>query len=121
MLHIRIFCEHDQPAPPIRRRWTEVKPGVLISRRVSSLSRLVRTPLLWILYRHIKLAGLLRVSWWIELTWLLRVLRRCIKLARGWRKSWSLELLGILLVLIRDLVICIPGRLRSERNTHVCR
>src|SRR6266851_1812268 len=68
-------------------RWTEVKPGrslvnALFSRWIGSLSRLVRTALLWILRRHIELARLLWILWWhIELTGLLRVLRWCIELA----------------------------------------
>src|SRR5438034_4546822 len=83
---------------------------MLVSRRISSLSWLVGTALLWKLRWHFELAGLLRVLW------------RCIELARGWCKWWLLELsrelLGILWKLMRVLAICIDRRLCSEGHTH---
>src|SRR5216683_2150566 len=81
-------------------RWTKVKPGrslvnVLVSRRIGSLCRLVRTALLRILRRRIELARLLWILWWhIELTWVLR------------------ELTGV-------LAICIDRRLCSEGHIYV--
>src|SRR6266851_5114351 len=111
-------------------RWTEVKPGrslvnALFSRWIGSLSRLVRTALLWILRRHIELARLLWILWWhIELTGLLRVLRWCIELARRWCELRSLELRRVLIGLLRvlrwciELAICIDRRLCSEGHIY---
>src|SRR5258708_19217858 len=109
-------------------RWTEVKPGrslvnALFSRWIGSLSRLVRTALLWILRRRIELARLLWIQWWhIELTGLLRVLRWCIELARRWCELRSLELRRSLLRVLRELTgvlaICIDRRLSSEGHIY---
>src|SRR5713101_3738992 len=98
-------------------RWTEVKPGrslvnALFSRWIGSLSRLVRTALLWILWWHIELTGLL---------W---VLRWCIELARRWCELRSLELRRVLIGLLRvlrwciELAICIDRRLCSEGHIY---
>ena len=100
---------------------TDVKQlNALVSRRISSLCRLVRTSLLRVLRRHI---GLARLLWilrrHIELTGLLRVLW-CIELARRWCERRSLELRRSLLRVLRrciELTICI-GRLCSERHIY---
>src|SRR5712692_5056116 len=97
-------------------RWTKVKPGrslvnVLVSRRIGSLCRLVRTALLRIL------------RWRIELAGLLRVLRWCIELARRWCELRPLELRRSLLWVLRELTgvlaICIDRRLCSEGHIYV--